>query len=141
MKTMYQVKARYSKQVEEGVKTVSEVYLVDAESVTEAEVGAIDYLKPYTVSGGCLEIIKAVEDKYEEVIEGGEDYYYKVKVEMITLDEKTAKEVKRKHTLLINADSVERAVAIYQSQVKSEVTDMRLLSIAECPILSIIRPL
>lgn len=137
---MYQVKARYSKQVEEGVKMVSEVYLVDAESVTEAETRAIDYLQSYTVSGGRLEVVKAVEDKYEEVIEGGEDYYYKVKVEMITLDEKTAKEVKRKHTILVNADSVERAVVFYREQIKSELYDMRLLSIAECPIQGIILP-
>lgn len=137
---MYQVKARYSKQVEEGVKMVSEVYLVDAESVTEAETRAIDYLQRYTVSGGRLEVVKAFEDKYEEVIEGGEDYYYKVKVEMITLDEKTAKEVKRKHTILVNADSVERAVVFYREQIKSELYDMRLLSIAECPIQGIILP-
>lgn len=137
---MYQVKARYSKQVEEGVKMVSEVYLVDAESVTEAETRAIDYLQRYTVSGGRLEVVKAVEDKYEEVIEGGEDYYYKVKVEMITLDDKTAKEVKRKHTILVNADSVERAVFFYREQIKSELYDMRLLSIAECPIQGIILP-
>lgn len=141
MKMMYQVKARYDKNVGEGVKRVSEVYLVDAESVTEAEARAIDYLYPYAVSNGRLEIIKAVEDKYEEVIETGEDYYYKLKIEIIMLDDKAMKEVKRKHTFLINANSVERAVAIYEEKVKNQLTDIRLHSIAESPIQSIILPL
>lgn len=134
---MYQVKARYDKSVEEGVKLVSETYLVDAESVTEAEARAIAYLQPYTV--GRLEVVKAVEDKYHEVLEAGEDYYYKVKVELIALAEGSAKEVKHKHTLLINADSVERAVKIYLTQVESEISDMRLVSIVESPILEVIR--
>lgn len=137
METMYQVQARYDKWLDKGVVKVREAYLVDALSVTEAEAKAVEHLKPY--AQGCeLEIIKVVEDKYQELIERGEDYYYKAKIEMRAIDNK-GKETKVKHTLLINGNSLEHAVATLAKMREESLGDMRLVSIVESPILEVIR--
>lgn len=137
MKTMYQVSARYDKWLEKGITKVNETYLVDARSVTEAEARALEYLKPY-VHQSELEIVKVVEIKYQELIEQGESYYYKAKIEMTTIDN-NGKEVKVKHTLLVNGESLEHAMSALIKMREDSLADVRLVSIAESPILEVIR--
>lgn len=135
--TMYQVSARYDKWLEKGITKVNETYLVDAQSVTEAEARALEYLKPY--AQGCeLEIVKVVEGKYQELIEQGESYYYKAKIEIVSLDNK-GKESKIKHTLLVNGESLEHAMSALIKMREDSLADMRFVSIVESPILEVIR--
>ena len=56
MVAYYEVKVRYNRLVDEGDKRVTENYLVNALSVTEAEARAITQLDPY-VSYGEIEFI------------------------------------------------------------------------------------
>lgn len=135
--TMYQVNARYNKWLEKGITNVNETYLVDALSVTEAEARALEHLKPY--AQGCeLEIVKVVEGKYQEIIEQGEAYYYKAKIGITTIGN-NGKEIKVKHTLLVNGENLEQAMSALVKMREDSLSDMCILSIAESPIIEVIR--
>lgn len=107
MKTMYQVSARYDKWLEKGITKVNETYLVDARSVTEAEARALEYLKPY-VHQSELEIVKVVEIKYQELIEQGESYYYKAKIEIYRLSTTMVRRLRSS----IHSSSMARALSM-----------------------------
>ncbi len=90
MATWIEVRARYDKMMKNGVvKKIVEPYLVDALSCTEAEARVTEELTPFI--SGDFRISSVVTTKISEIFwdETG-DKFYKVKVNFITLDEKTA---------------------------------------------------
>ena len=94
MALWFETKVRYEKMQETGaVKKVNEPYLVDALSFTEAEARIIEAIKPYISGEFSISAVK--KTKIAEIFfnEDG-DRYYMVKVNFITLDEKTGTEKK-----------------------------------------------
>ena len=92
MANWIEVKARYDRLMENGVtKKVNEPYLVDALSCSEAEARVVDELRPFV--SGDLNITSTAKTKVAEVFTDGKgDRYYRVKVNFITIDERTAAE-------------------------------------------------
>lgn len=96
-----EVRARYDKMMENGsVKKVTEPYLADALSCTEAEARVTEELQPFI--SGDFRISSVVTTKIAEIFwdETG-DKFYKVKINFITLDEKTATEKKTASYILV----------------------------------------
>ena len=94
MYNWFECKIRYDKMLETGMqKTVTEPYLVDALSFTEAEARIIEEIKPYISGEFSVSDIKRV--KYTESFfnETG-DRYFKARLFFITLDEKSGAEKK-----------------------------------------------
>ena len=89
MVAYYEVKVRYNR-LDEGDKRVTENYLVNALSVTEAEARAITQLDPY-VSYGEIEFINVSAGKYCELLINDEDYYYKARIDVERINEKTGR--------------------------------------------------
>lgn len=88
-----EVKVRYEKLTETGKSVkVTDPYLVDALSCTEAEARVVEEITPFCNDFNVLNVGKT---KISEIFwsEGG-DKFYKVKVNFITIDEKTAAEKK-----------------------------------------------
>lgn len=86
-----EVKVRYEKLTETGKSVkVTDPYLVDALSCTEAEARVVEEITPFCNDFNVLNVGKT---KISEIFwsEGG-DKFYKVKVNFITIDEKTAAE-------------------------------------------------
>ena len=101
MATWIEVRARYDKMMENGsVKKVTEPYLADALSCTEAEARVTEELQPFI--SGDFRISSVVTTKIAEIFwdETG-DKFYKVKINFITLDEKTATEKKTASYILV----------------------------------------
>ena len=138
MVAYYEVKVRYNRLVDVGDKRVTETYLVNALSVTEAEARVTTQLDPY-VSYGDIEFINVSAGKYCELLLGDEDYYYKAKIEVERINEKTGRVSKASTlSLLINAESIELAFVICKRYLEESVETLKLTSISECPILGVI---
>ena len=138
MVAYYEVKVRYNRLVDEGDRRVTEIYLVNALSVTEAKARVITKLDPY-VSYGYIEIVNVSAGKYCELLLNDEDYYYKAKVEVARMNEKTGRVSKATTlSLLINAESIDSDFAICKRYLEESVETLKLTSISECPILGVI---
>lgn len=89
MHTWFECKIRYDKMLENGMqKKVTEPYLVDAMSFTEAEARIIEEITPFI--SGEFEVANIKKAKINEMFfdENG-DKFYKAKVAFITIDEKS----------------------------------------------------
>nr|DAS12027.1 MAG TPA: protein of unknown function (DUF4494) [Caudoviricetes sp.] len=137
MVAYYEVKVRYNRLVEDGDRRVTETYLVNALSVAEAEARAITKLNPY-VFYGDIEFVNVSASKYYELLLNEEDYYYKAKVEVARMNEKTGRVSTSTLSLLINADSIEYAFIICKRRIGQSLEDFKLTSISECPIVGVI---
>ena len=93
--TWFECKVKYEKLTENGQqKAVTEPYLVDALSFTEAEARIIEEMTPF-VTGGELKVTAVKRTNIAEIFWDEEgDKWYKVKVNFVTIDEKTAVEKK-----------------------------------------------
>jgi len=128
---------RYEKTMENGLnKTVSEQYLFDALSFTEAEARTIEELKPYI--SGEFSIPQIVKPRISELMlseDVSADRYYKVKVSFITLDEKSGAEKKANSFILVQASDFKNAYDRFIEGMKGTMADYEIVSIVETQIL------
>jgi hypothetical protein len=117
-------------------KTVTEPYLVDALSFTEAETRIIEEIKPFISGEFSVSDIKRV--KYAESIfnETG-DRYYKARLFFITLDEKSGAEKKTAVNMLVQASLLKEAVEIVETEMKKTMIDYSIASVTETAIMDV----
>ncbi len=109
MTSWYQVKIKFQEVMEEDrVKSITEAYLFDAVSYTDAEARAYDY---FAGAKPAFELHAINKMKLAEVFmqENGADIWFKCRVQYIIYDEKTKQEKKTSVTMLINALNVKHA--------------------------------
>ena len=101
MNNWYECRVKFEKVLENGVqKKVTEVYLVDAMSFTEAENRIIEEMTPYI--SGEFEVTAVKKDRISEMfIDPEGDKWYRCKVMFITLDEKSGAEKKSASIMLV----------------------------------------
>lgn len=137
MALWFECKVRYEKIAENGmVKKVNEPYLVDALTFTEAEARIIDEMKPFI--SGEYSISSEKKTRIAEVFfkEGG-DRWYLVKVNFITLDEKTGVEKKTMSQILVQASDFDSAVANFKEGMTGTLSDFEIASVAETMIMDV----
>lgn len=137
MALWFECKVRYDKMQENGmVKKVNEPYLVDALTFTEAEARIIEEMKPFI--SGEYSISSEKKTKISEVFfnEGG-DRYYQVKVNFITLDEKTGTEKKSATLILVQASDFEDALKNFLEGMKGTMGDFEIASITETQLMDV----
>lgn len=137
MALWFECKVRYDKMQDNGmVKKVNEPYLVDALTFTEAEARIVDEMKPYI--SGEYSISSEKKTKIAEIFfnEDG-DRYYQVKVNFVTLDEKTGTEKKSAQLILVQANDLEDALKKFQSGMEGTMSDYEIASIAETMIMDV----
>ena len=119
-------------------KKVTEVFVVDALSFTEAETKITEELSAYT-SGETF--IKAItRTPYSEVLfsdDGKDDKWYRVKLAFITLDERTDKEKRTLVTYLFQAANIDKARSYIKEFMNSSMSDYDVASISETQVLEI----
>ena len=92
-------------------KVVSEAYVVDALSFTDAESVIIDEMSVYV--SGELRVSNLGKASYQEVFFSDvddDDKFYTCKLQFITVDEKSEKERRCNVTYLVQAKSLARAL-------------------------------
>ena len=104
-------KIRYEKTMDDGLqKKVTEQYIVDALSFTEAEARITEQMSAYI--SGEFEVVEIDRCQFHEVFFSDEemaDKWYKAKLQFITIDEKTEKEKRTNVYYLVQAGSFEGA--------------------------------
>ena len=118
------------------VKKVNEPYLVDALTFTEAEARIIEEMKPFI--SGEYSISSEKKTKISEVFfkEGG-DRWYLVKVNFITLDEKSGVEKKSTNQILVQAFDFDNAVANFKEGMEGTMADYEIGSVTETMIMDV----
>jgi len=141
MHTWFECKIRYEKTMENGmVKKVTEPYLVDALSFTEAEARIIEEMKPFISGEFTVSDIKRAN--YSELFfseEEAADRWFKSKLLFITLDEKSGNEKKVASNVLIQAADLRDAVKKLDEGMKGSMADYQIASMAETAIMDVYR--
>ena len=139
MSKWIEVKARYDRMLENGsVKKVTEPYLVDALSCTEAEARATEELRPFI--SGEFSISSVTTTKISEIFwDASGDRFYKVKVNYITLDEKTATEKRTATYILVQASSFKDAYDNFMEGMKGTAADFEIEGITETKLVDVYR--
>ena len=138
--TWFTCKISYEKTMENGMnKKVTEPYLVDALSFTEAEARIIEEMTPYVSGEFTVSDIKP--SKYSELFFAEDDinasYWYKVKLAFIVLDEKTGAEKKTYTNVLVQATDLRDAVKRLDAGMNGSMADYIIVSVAETPIMDV----
>jgi len=131
----FQCKLRYEKVTENGiVKKVTEPYLMNALSFTEAEARIVEELTPFMSGEFTVSDIKRAN--YSELFDQfGGDRYYKCKLQFVTIDQKSAKEKKTSSYILVLADNFREAVKNLDEGMKGTLADYTIISVNETAIM------
>lgn len=130
-------KIRYDKTMENGmIKKVTEPYLFDALSYTEAEARTIKELTPFI--SGEFTIAGITRANISEIFEDETgDKWYKAKVVFVTIDERSAAEKKTASFMLVQASDFKTALANLEEGMKGTMADYTIASITETDIMDI----
>ena len=138
--TWFECKVRYEQTQEDGTeKVVTETYVYKAEDFGEAYGKTIKDMS--TSISGEFEITAMKIARYKEIItqdDRTEEKYYRVKVNLIILDEKTNKEKKVAQYYLVNADSVEKARKYTDTALSDTMMDYVIEAVQEAKIIDVI---
>ncbi|MBE6330711.1 MAG: DUF4494 domain-containing protein [Bacteroidales bacterium] len=137
MNNWYECRVKFEKVLENGVqKKVTEVYLVDAMSFTEAENRIIEEMTPYI--SGEFEVTAVKKDRISEMfIDPEGDKWYRCKVMFITLDEKSGAEKKSASIMLVQAKDFQTAIKNLEDGMKGTMSDWEINTISETVIMDV----
>ena len=131
MHNWFECKIRYEKVVENGMnKKVTEPYLVDALSFTEAESRIIEEITPFISGEFTVSDIKRAN--YSELFR-----WFKCKLYFITLDEKSGAEKKTATNVLVQAADLRDAVKKLDEGMKGTMADYVIASVAETALMDV----
>ena len=137
MYNWFECKLRYDKMLETGIqKTVTEPYLVDALSFTEAEARIIEEIKPYISGEFAISDIKRAKFSDTFFNESG-DRYFKARLYFISLDEKSGSEKKTAVNMLVQATILKEAVEIIETEMKKTMIDYTIASVTETALMDV----
>ena len=132
-------KIRYEKTDEEGrQKKVTESYVVDALTFTEAEARITEEMASYI--SGEFKIMNIDPAPFAEIFFADSDtadMWYKAKLQFITIDEKTEKEKRSAVVYLINAGSFNGAVKSVEEVMGGTTIDYVTAKVEETPIMDV----
>ena len=108
--------------------------MVEGLNCADVETRLLDQIKPF-IFGDC-EVVSCKKVQYFDIFpnEGGE-YWYKARVEMITIDGE--KETRKTVSLLVQANMLDDAAYALKQALKS--LDCEIISIAKSPVMDILR--
>lgn len=136
---LFECSVKYEKTIENGmVKKVSEPYLVDALSFTEAEKRFIEEIQPFM--SGEFEVKTVKRANYSEIVPSDsseDDRWYKIRLAYITLDEKSGLEKKTSTYMLVQASDLRTAVKNIDRYMKDSMADYEIQAVAETAIMDV----
>lgn len=144
MANWFECKVRYDKLQENtaAVKKVTETFLVDASSFTEAEARIIEERQPYI--SGEFSVTAVKRTKISEIFFDDEgDKWYMVKWLISTIDEKAEAmgkplvEKKVSVLTLVEASDFQKALKNFMEGMKGTIADFEIAQIGETSILEV----
>jgi len=139
MNNYFECTIKYEKTLENGVrKKISEKYLVDSISFTEAEKRIIEESKSFITGDFTVDAIKRYN--ITELFENTEcepSIWFRVKVNFITLDEKSGMEKKTANNMLVQASDIRGAQKYFDECMKNTMADYQVEKIVETKIMDV----
>lgn len=137
MANWFECKVRYDKIQENGaIKKVTEPYLVDAMSFTEAEARITEEQTPFISGEFSVSAVKRTKISEIFFVENG-DRWYLVKVAFITIDEKTAAEKRSVSQILVQASNFKEAYENFTEGMSGTMADYEIVQISETPLMDV----
>jgi hypothetical protein len=137
MATWYECKFKYNREDQNGgFITVTEVYLVDAVSFTDAEARVHQ-----EVGSNYREFVLLTVSKYKmhELIHNESGLkWYKCKVAITTLDEKAGKEKKARQTIMVSGNNIKEAYESVEDIFSASTSDYEILDIVTTAIIEVL---
>lgn len=135
--TYFETRVTYDKVTDGGsVKRVTDVFLVDAVSFTEAEARTIDNVSSYMSSEYHVCAVK--RSRIDDVVNAEAPRYYQVRYGIISVDEKTGAENRTMVQMLVGAEDFLDAVVEFQDYMKGRVADYDIVSVSESDVEDVI---
>ena len=132
----YETGVKYQKMQEDGTeKVVTERYVVDALSFTEAENTIIDEMSVYV--SGEMTVSNLGKAKYNEIFfsdVNDDDKWYKAKLQFIVIDDKSEREKRSNVFYLVQAKSLARALRYIDEVMGKTMIDYDIVGINETKI-------
>ena len=127
----------YDKLMENGTtKRVTEPYLVDAMSFTEAEARIIEELKPFITGEFLIKTIKRANISELFFFSEG-DRYFNAKTKFITLDEKSGSEKKNSVNMVVQASDIDQADEVLKKGMAGTLASWICASMTETQIMDV----
>ena len=135
----FEVKIQYEKMLEDGKeKKVTEQYVVEALSFTEAEARITEEMNPYI--SGEFDVVSEKIAPFNEILISdslNDDKWFICKVSLITIDEKTSKENKTSQRLLVQADTSQTALEYTKKLFDRSMTEFSIDAVKDTPTLEV----
>ena len=138
MPNWFSCKIKIDRHQEDGsLKKVTEQYLVNALSFTEAEARITEYLNEEGAEE--INIPNIAKANFSDIFpdELGE-IWYKAKVSFVSIDENAGKEKKISQFMLVQAEDFPKAIENLLEQFKGFTVPYDIISVAETAILDVI---
>ena len=137
--TWFEVKIRYDKTMDDGQQNATdELYVVDALTFTEAEAIITEEMSSYI--SGDFEVKDIKKATYKEILfsdKATDDKWYKVKIQAISINEKTEKETRVNRYSLVQAQTLMLAVKYVEDDMRGSLADETIVSIAETKVMDV----
>lgn len=138
MSKYFECGVRYGKVMDDGSqKRITELYIVDAISFTEAETRIIEEMAAY---GTDFDVVSEKITNLSFVVTSNDttdDKWYKVKVNIVTVDEKSGKVKKLPAYLLIQAKDIDTAKKRLEKYMSGTMADWECEAVAETKIVDV----
>ena len=135
----FECKIRYEKTMDDGLqRKVTEGYVVDALSFTEAEQCIMEEMSSYI--SGEFEVSDIKRATYKEIFFSDEptaDRWYKAKLQFITIDEKTEKEKRSTVSYLVQAGTLSGALKNIESVMSGTMIDYVIAGLTETTLMDV----
>ena len=136
MNSWFETKVKLDVMQDSGMtKSETFVYLVDALTFKEAEDRIIEECKPFT--SGNLEVAAVKKVRINDMFLSDEDTadrFYRVKLAIVTIDEKTQTEKETPVVLMVQASDFEDAVNRLKKEMSGSLMDWRIVNFTETKI-------
>lgn len=131
------VNVRYNKTIDNGAaKRVTEPYLVNALTCTEAEARITEHASSYIPGEFTVSAVK--ESKIAEIFRGEGGYWYLAKLAFVTLDEKSGVEKRSMSQIMVEATDFLQAYNRLMKGMNGTMADFDVVSIAETKVVEVL---
>lgn len=135
----FECKVKYEKVMENGLqKLVTEAYLVDALSYTEAESRFLEKIRPFMF--GTFEVDSITRVKINDIFfneKESADKWYKCKLSFIALDEKSAAGKRSNAFFFVQASDLREAIMYLDEQMKGTISNYEIIAVTETLIMDV----
>lgn len=137
----FEVSIKYDQVQETGlIKKVTEKYLVEATSFTEAEAKSVEYIGQYV--NGEYDITAIRRQPIAEIFQSKKeqaDRWYKAKIAFITLDERSGEEKRISRVVMVQATDFDDARNAIQEGMDGTLGDWEKAQLSETRIVDVLK--